>query len=123
MVNLLGELIFFDRSYLEEIRYHKILNATNIKKHDNLVSNLRYFSTIYIAPPWEEIFCQNEERRHSFEKSVDDYHRVLSFYHQCGYKTLELPKIGIEGRVEFMLSSINQINSLDVDYDLKPKKI
>lgn len=108
MANALEETIFFDRSFLEGIRYYKMLNSTDSHRYDYLIDDLRYFNTVYIAPPWQEIFCQNDDRRHSFKKSVDDYDRVLSFYLKCGYQTLELPKVDVEARIQFMLSSINR---------------
>ena len=113
MANVLEKLIFFDRSYLEGIRYYKTLNTINTintintSKYDYLINELRYFDTVYIAPPWEEIFCQDEERKHSFKKSVDDYKKLITFYLKCGYKIIELPKEDVSGRVQFMLSSIH----------------
>lgn len=106
MANVLEKLIFFDRSYLEGVRYYKTLNTINTNKYDYLINDLRYFDTVYMAPPWEEIFCQDEERQHSFKKSVDDYQKIVSFYLKCGYKTIELPKVDVSSRVQFMLSSI-----------------
>jgi predicted ATPase len=110
MENVLAKVIFFDRSYLEGIRYYKMLNTIATNKYDHLINDFRYFDTVYIAPPWEEIFCEDEERRHSYKKSVDDYGRVISFYLKCGYQTIELPKVDVRSRAQFMLSSIAGAN-------------
>ena len=107
MATVEGGLIFFDRSYLEGIRYYKTLNTIDTNTYDFFINDLRYFDTIYMAPPWEEIYCQNEERKHTFKKSVDDYDRLLSFYPKCGYKTIELPKVDVSSRIQFLLSSIH----------------
>lgn len=107
MAAVFGELIFFDRSYLEGIRYYKTLNRIDTNKYDSFMNDLRYFDTVYMAPPWEEIFCQTKERKHSFKKSVDDYERLLSFYPKCGYKTIGLPKVDVSSRIQFILSSIH----------------
>ncbi|MDQ5970040.1 MAG: hypothetical protein QG593_557, partial [Patescibacteria group bacterium] len=64
-----------------------MLNTIDADKYDYFINNLKYFETIYMVPPWEEIFCQNEERKHSFKKSVEDFRRLLAFYLKCGYKT------------------------------------
>ncbi|MBA2711148.1 MAG: AAA family ATPase [Tatlockia sp.] len=106
MTDVLNNVIFFDRSFLEGIRYYKMLNPIAPNLYDSFINYLRYFDTVFIAPPWEKIYCQDEERKHSFQKSIDDYERLFSFYPKCGYKTLELPKVDISGRVEFVLSSI-----------------
>ena len=106
MVDVLDGLLFFDRSYLEGIRYYKKLNTINANKYDYLINELRYFDTVYMAPPWEEIYCQNEERKHTFKKSVADGEALISFYQKCGYKTIELPKGNVRDRVQFMLASV-----------------
>ncbi len=108
MTDVFEKIIFFDRSYLEGIRYYKTLNTIDTKKYDCFINDLRYFDTVYMTPPWEEIYCQNEIRKHSFKKSVDDFERVVSFYPKCGYQPIELPKVDVRGRVQFMLSSINR---------------
>lgn len=108
MANALEGIIFFDRSFLEGIRYYKILNMLDVNKYDYLINDLRYSDTVYIAPPWEEIYSQNSERKHSFKKSVDDCGRVLSLYLKYGYQTMELPKVDVKSRVQFVLSSVNQ---------------
>ncbi|MFC3909157.1 AAA family ATPase [Legionella dresdenensis] len=112
MTDIYDNTIFFDRSYLEGIRYYKSLNTIDSDKYDFFINNLRYFHAVYITPPWEEIYCQNETRKHSFKKSVDDFEKVVSFYLKCGYQTIELPKVDVRARVQFILSSINQYQSL-----------
>lgn len=106
MTSVYADTIFFDRSFLEGIRYYKILNTINSNKYDFFISDLRYFDTVYLTPPWEEIYCQNETRKHSFRKSVDDFENIASFYRQCAYQTIELPKVDVSTRVKFILSSI-----------------
>jgi predicted ATPase len=108
MTNVYANTIFFDRSYLEGIRYYKRLNTIDSNKYDFFINDLRYFDTVYLTPPWEEIYCQDETRKHSFQKSVDDFEKVVSFYPQCGYQTIELPKVDVRARVKFILSSINK---------------
>lgn len=108
MTGVYANIVFFDRSYLEGIRYYKRLSTIDSNKYDFFINELRYFDTIYLTPPWEEIYCQNEIRKHSFRKSVDDFEKVVSFYTQSGYQTIELPKVDVRSRVKFILSSINR---------------
>ncbi len=101
MTGAKGQVIFFDRSFLEGVGYFQSLN---IHRYDHFIDELRYYPTIFIAPPWKEIFCQDEERKHTFEDAVADYERDLKFYSDCGYSIAELPKASVEERIEFMLS-------------------
>lgn len=101
MTDVKGQVIFFDRSFLEGVGYFQSLK---IHRYDHFVDELRYYSTIFIAPPWKEIFCQDEERKHTFEDAVEDYERDLKFYIQCAYRITKLPKVGVKKRIEFLLS-------------------
>lgn len=107
MAAVLGGLIIFDRSYLEGIRYYKTLSSIETNTYDSFMNDLRYFDTVYMPPPWEEIYCQNEKRKHSFKKSVEDYERLLSFYPERGYKIIGLPKVDVNSRIQFILSSVH----------------
>jgi len=99
-------LIFFDRSILDGISFYQTLNIKNNDQYDSLISQLRYYQDVFFAPPWEEIFLADDERKHSFEDAVSEYHRLLKFYAQSGYQIINLPKITIKDRVQFILSKI-----------------
>ena len=59
-----------------------------------------------MTPPWPEIFCNDDERKHSFEDAVIEYNRLLEFYAFCGYKILEIPQISVQKRLRFVISNI-----------------
>lgn len=104
MIGVKGGVIFLDRSFLEGISYYQTLQIKGTHRYNHFVNELRYDSTIFMAPPWKEIFCQDEERQHTFEDAVTEYERNLKFYSQCGYHIVELPKISVKKRAEFILS-------------------
>lgn len=105
MTDSLKKIVFFDRSFLEGIRWHNTFNSISSNHYYSLIEQLRYFHSIYITPPWKEIYVQNDLRRHSFNKSVEDYQRVVAFYSECGYQLLELPKVNVRARADFILSA------------------
>lgn len=107
MADASTRIIFFDRSFLEGVRYYKTFKSMDVNRYDSFIDELRYFDTVYVAPPWEEIYCQNVTRKHPFKKSIDDFKRFVSFYPECGYQIIELPKVDVRDRAEFILSSIN----------------
>jgi predicted ATPase len=63
---------------------------------------------VFIAPPWEEIFCSDTERKQTFAESVAIYHNLVKVYTEYGRTLIELPKTSIEDRVEFMLAEIEK---------------
>jgi predicted ATPase len=101
-----GHAIFFDRSFLEGIAYYQSLKIKDAHKYDHIVNELRFDPTIFMAPPWKELFCHDKERQHSFEDSVAEYNRLLEFYPQHGYSIVEIPKESIENRVEWILKQV-----------------
>ncbi|MEJ0063372.1 MAG: AAA family ATPase [Alphaproteobacteria bacterium] len=60
-----------------------------------------------MTPPWKEIFCQDDERKHCFEDAVAEYERLTAFYPKCGYRILEIPKTGVQERLRFVMSNIS----------------
>jgi predicted ATPase len=63
---------------------------------------------IFMAPPWEEIFCQDDERKKSFEDAVQEYEQLLKSYNQYGYQMLELPKSSVKQRFQFVMPVISK---------------
>ena len=59
-----------------------------LHKYDPLIQDLRYHTTIFMAPPWKEIFREDEERKHSFETAVVEYERLSTCHIDYGYHTI-----------------------------------
>lgn len=96
-------VIFFDRCFLEGISYFQTIN---IYKYDYIVSELRYYPAIFMTPPWKEIFCEDAERKNSFENAVAEYDRLLEYYVKYGYKLIVLPKASVKERYQFVIDKI-----------------
>lgn len=101
-------VIFFDRCFLEGVNYFQILN---LNKYDHFIDELRYYSTIFMTPPWKKIYLQDEERKHSFEDGLKEYEQLLKFYPRSGYKILVIPKFSVKERIQFVLNAIKKIAS------------
>jgi predicted ATPase len=99
-------IVFFDRSFLEGVCYYQSLKLNDSNKHDHLINHLRYDQTLFMTPPWEEIFCQDDERRHTFQDALDEYNRLMDCYVKFGYDMIEIPKISVDERIEFIFSKI-----------------
>jgi predicted ATPase len=101
-----GEAIFFDRSFLEGISYFQTLKIKEAHKYDPIINELRFDPTIFMAPPWEELFSHDKERQHSFNEAVAEYKRLLKFYPRQGYSIIEIPKDSVKERVEWILKHV-----------------
>ncbi len=98
--------VFFDRSIVDSAT---ALSTRGLPMPDRLrdgLANCRYAPRVFMAPPWERLFGQDNERRHTFSQSVEEYEALMREYPAQGYKTVLIPKCSVRERVEFVLRSI-----------------
>ncbi|WP_322746137.1 AAA family ATPase [Providencia rustigianii] len=79
-----------------------------LKHLDRAIRIFEYQKTVFIAPPWKEIYVQDVERKQTFEDSVMTYHAMVSIYEQYNYKLIEIPCLSVDERVNFILSNMSQ---------------
>jgi predicted ATPase len=66
----------------------------------------RYNRSVFISPPWEEIFQQDSERKKGFDEAVRTYDALVATYTTYGYELVEIPRISVEERARFVLQSL-----------------
>ena len=59
--------------------------------------------TVFMAPPWPEIYRNDEERKHSLGDALAEYSDLLPGYEALGYEILVLPKVSVAERADFVL--------------------
>lgn len=92
-------LTFFDRGIVDAAV--AITARGNPYPHSH-VESLRY-DCVFLAPPWPEIFVNDDDRRHSLEKALSDYERVRQAYIDAGYDPVLLPRDTVGARADFIL--------------------
>lgn len=95
----------FDRSLVDEIGFRTHYNmeiSTNLK---DLCKKYRY-DKIFIFPPWEKIFKNDEIRIETFEQCESINSHLLKGYRLMGYDPIEVPTTNIDHRLEFILDQI-----------------
>ncbi len=66
----------------------------------------RFASPVFMAPPWQEIFERDDERRHRFEDAIREYETLVPSYRRHGFEVILLPKVRVEERADFVLRQI-----------------
>jgi predicted ATPase len=107
----LNQRSFFDRGIVDAISFLEHLSLPIPLYLENAVKLLRYHRRVFVAPPWPEIFAADAERRHSFDESKAQYSSLLRTYERLGYSLVELPKIDVESRVEFIVGQLAESGS------------
>jgi predicted ATPase len=102
---------FLDRGIVDAISFLEHLCLPVPLHLENAVKQLRYHRRVFIAPPWPEIFAADAERRHSFIEAKAQYSCLLRTYKRLGYSLVELPKIDVESRVEFIVGQLAESGS------------
>ncbi|MFA0056458.1 AAA family ATPase [Vibrio echinoideorum] len=101
------QLVFFDRSILDSYGYSLLETLPIPQSLLNSCNELEYNSKVFIFPPWDSIFINDQERKQDFDEVIATYEKMVSAYNQFGYQLVEVPKLSVEERVEFILASID----------------
>jgi predicted ATPase len=95
--------VFFDRGIAEFAGYCR-LTGMPLPAHVETATKLfRYAHSIFVTPPWPEIFENDQERKQDFREAVTTFGAVVGACREAGYELIEVPKVPVPERVEFIL--------------------
>jgi predicted ATPase len=98
--------VVFDRGLPDTIGYLRLEGQEVPAWMEEQAWRLRYNKRVFIAPPWREIFGNDEERRQSWSVAVRTYEIMVETYSDYGYELIEVPRAPVEERVEFAMGEI-----------------
>ncbi len=96
-------LIFFDRGIVDAIQ----VNRPQPQYFELAAERFRYCPKVFVAPPWKEIFENDEVRQHDFEAAIKEYNETVIKYKMCGYEIVVLPKVSVKERADFILETLS----------------
>ncbi|WP_310619501.1 AAA family ATPase [Flexibacterium corallicola] len=65
-----------------------------------------YNKRVFLAPSWEVIYTQDDERKQTWKEAVDTKKAMEKTYRQLGYEIIELPLSGLEERADFVVAQL-----------------
>jgi predicted ATPase len=101
-------LVFFDRSVPEVQGYLPMMGRPSPAHFANAAELYSYNQTVFLAPPWEEIFVNDAERKQDFAEAVRSYEWCARTYREAGYGSVDLPKATVAERVRFVLDRVSR---------------
>lgn len=101
-----AKVIFVDRGIPDTLCYAGIIGMQDTAEIESTCNEYRYNRRVFIAPPWPEIYTVDTERKQTWEEAVDVYRRIVPVYERCGYEVVELPKVGVAQRADFMIQQL-----------------
>lgn len=96
--------VFFDRGIPELTGYLKLMGLPVPAHMRKAAETFRYNHRVFALPPWLEIFGQDAERKQDFAEAVRTFEAVTGAYRELGYDLIEVPRVPVEERVEFVLA-------------------
>ena len=96
--------MFFDRGLVDAAVAFDHATGEGIASH--LAAAHRYHRTVFLTPPWPEIYVRDPGRPHGFAEARDEYERLEDAYARFGYETVILPKRPVEERAGFVLARL-----------------
>jgi predicted ATPase len=99
---------FFDRGTPDVMGYLKLCGLPVPAHVAKAAEEFRYHSRVFVAPPWPEIFCQDQERKQDFNEASRTHDILIETYRSLGYALVELPKASVEERVAFVLRTVGE---------------
>lgn len=96
--------VFFDRGLVDAV---SALEASGAKPGIDLGARKnRYHPTVFMTPPWPEIYATDTERKHGIEEALAEYERLAALYPTLGYDVVTLPKVSVPERAAFVLTTL-----------------
>jgi len=106
-----SEIYFFDRGIVDSLGMLHGCGSISDDEIDLNLARYPYNSTVFLFPPWKEIYRTDDERDQSWAESVRVYDLVKSWYLRCGYQIQEVPIGTLAERVAFVQSANAMIST------------
>ncbi|MGV3762678.1 AAA family ATPase [Parapedobacter sp.] len=100
----------FDRSVIDAVCYAGMIGYSISPSVMRAVSTCQYHPTVFILPPWQEIYETDTERKQTWEEAVYTYQQLKLVYARYGYETTDVPIGSIEKRKRFIRSWMKSLN-------------
>ncbi|NTV47176.1 MAG: AAA family ATPase, partial [Chlorobiales bacterium] len=97
-------ICFFDRGIPDIFGYLQNSGCMIPESYLTKFHACDFSQTVFILPPWPEIYTQDSERPQTYEDSVSLYKSIKSAYTERGFTLREVPKLKVEERLRYVMS-------------------
>jgi predicted ATPase len=106
-----GPVVFFDRAIPDALCMLHDAGLLSLAEAGQRVLDFPYFREVFVAPPWDEIYTTDHERDQQFEDAVRVHRRASDWYAALGFAVIELPRMPINRRCDFVLTRLETSSS------------
>ena len=97
--------VFIDRGLPDVVAYMDYFKTDYPEVFNDTCKNHPY-DLVFILPPWKEIYKSDNERYEIFDEALKISSYLYDTYKRYGYDPIEVPKLSIEDRTQFILDKI-----------------
>ena len=101
-------IVLFDRGIPDLVGYYSLFNIPLPEHVMKAVETFRYNRRVLVAPPWPEIFTQDRERTQTLDWARRCHQVLIETYPKLGYELVELPRVSVEERVQFVTRVVSE---------------
>ncbi|WP_435625463.1 AAA family ATPase [Flagellimonas sp.] len=105
-LSLKQPIIFFDRGIPDVLAYMDFFDQPYNEEFTG-VSQSNPYDTIFLLPPWREIYISDNERLESYEEAEKIDAALHDTYTRFGYTPIDVPKKPVPERIDFILNKLN----------------
>ena len=95
--------VFFDRGIPELAGYCRLVKIPELPHVARAAELFRYSRTVFVMPPWKEIYRNDAERKQDFAEAIASYEAAIGTYREFGYEPVDVPKLSVPERTDFIL--------------------
>ena len=99
-------IVFFDRGLIDCIAYSRLIDVEVPDEMVQISRNTPFHPIVFVTPPWNEIYQNDEERKQDFQEAIETYDQIVAAYREYEYQTVDLPKVDVEKRVDFIFERL-----------------
>ncbi|WP_300602148.1 AAA family ATPase [Niabella sp.] len=104
--NELDSYYFFDRGIPDTLCYATLTGIGISAYMNEMAWTHRYNPTVFILPPWKEIYTTDTERKQNWEEAVLTYEQLKATYTRYHYNVAEVPTGTVQQRCDFILNTL-----------------
>ncbi|GET33413.1 ATPase [Prolixibacter bellariivorans] len=101
------EIAFADRGLPDQVAFSLYKGKPVSEPLAAAVKNHRYAETVFITPPWREIYTEDDIRKETFEEACRIHDWIVKAYREAGYHLVEIPKGSVDERVKFIADFVS----------------
>lgn len=98
--------VFFDRGLPDTLAHRRVSGLGEDTGLKRAIETYRYRRSVFILPPWAEIYKTDSARTQNFAEAVRTYVVLYRTYLECGYEPVEIRKGPVEQRAAQILARL-----------------